>query len=415
MDALERKRVKVLFVTDVGDTTGIGGHLYSVQSLVEALSRRVECVVTSLGSMVSPALAALDCPQHRVAFARDILRRAELARFLEIARREKPDVIHAFDPIACAFARVAARRLGCGLLLTKCGGPNPAARAYPWSYFPRVPRLVVFSEENEQYFKTRRGFRGTRIWRIPNRIGAVRENPDKVARLRARLDPAQAVLLRIGRISPSYGRTAEMSIRLVKRLVADGIPVQLVFLGAVQNEAAARSIVDRLGSHGTVISDPDLVAQASAVLDAGDLVVGTGRGLMEAAARGRILLLPARSGQLPALVDESNWREFFDANFSERSRVAAWDEERNYANIRRALTDPDYRRQLSEFSRKLYEDQFALDRVLDLYLSIYEEARGPERGRFVDLARHWLWMLWRAQARPLAPLAGVTAGEGEAS
>ena len=407
--------MKVLFVTDVGDTTGIGGHLYSVQSLVEALSRRIECVMVSLGSVTSPALAALACPQHRMAFARGKFRRAELARFMEIARREKPDVIHAFDPIACAFARVAARRLGCGLLVTKCGGPNPAARAYPWSYFPRVPRLVVFSEENEQYFKSRRGFRGMRIWRIPNRIGAVREDPAKVARLRARLDPAQAVLLRIGRISPSYGRTAEMSLRLVKRLVADGVPVQLVFLGAVQNEAAARSIVDRLGHHGKVISDPDLVAQASAVLDAGDLVVGTGRGLMEAAARGRILLLPARSGQLPALVDESNWQEFFDANFSERSRVAVWDEERNYANIRRALTDPDYRRQLSEFSRKLYEDQFALDRVLELYLSIYEEAREPERGRILDLARHWLWLLWRAQARPLAPLTGVKTGEGEAS
>ena len=407
--------MKVLFITDAGDTTGIGGHLYSVQSLVEALSRRIECVMVSLGSVTSPALAALACPQHRVAFGRGRTRRAELAAFMDIARREKPDVIHAFDPIACAFARVAARRLGCGLLLTKCGGPNPAPRAYPWSYYPRVPRLVVFSRENEQYFKGRREFAGTRVWRIPNRIGAVQTDPAKVAQLRARLDPARPVLLRIGRFSPSYGRTAEMSIRLVRRLVADGIPVQAAFLGAVQNEAAVQAIVDRLGSHGAVISDPGLVAQASAVLDAGDLVVGTGRGLMEAAARGRILLLPARSGQLPALVDESNWEEFFDANFSERSRVAAWDEERNYANIRRALTDPEYRGRLAAFGRKLYEDQFALERVLDLYLAIYEEAREPERGRRLDLARHWLWLMWRAQARPLAPAGGGSAAAGTAS
>ncbi len=394
--------MKVLFITDVGDQTGIGGHLYSVQALVAALAPRVECVVVSLGCASSPALESLDCPRHRVVFGSGKLRWAERSRFLEIVQAEKPDVIHAFDPLACALARVAARRFGCGLVLTKCGGPNPAARG-PRAYFPRVDRLVLFSAENERYFRSRRRFRKTRIWRIPNRIGAVAPDSGRIAILRSRLDPARPVILRVGRISPSYGKTAEQSLRLVKRLVADGFPAQLVFLGAVQDAATEQSIRQTLGADGILVTDPDLVAQASAVLDACDLVVGTGRGLMEAAARGRVLLVPTRSGQLPALVDEDNWRPLFDANFSERGEVAAWDEERNYANIRTVLQDSGYRRACSEFSRKLYEEQFALERVLDQYLAIYREAAPPGREQGLDLALHWLWLVWRAWKRPLAP------------
>ncbi|MDD2520963.1 MAG: hypothetical protein PHR34_08435, partial [Kiritimatiellae bacterium] len=88
-------------------------------------------------------------------------------------------------------------------------------------------------------------------------------------------------------------------------------------------------------------------------------------------------------------------------------------EERNYADIRQALTDPDARRRLSAFSRTLYEDQFAMGRVMDLYRSVYEDARAPERGGRIDQAKHWLWMLWRAQARPLAASADSAAGTRE--
>lgn len=407
--------MKILFITDVGDTTGIGGHIYSVQSLVAALADRIEPVVVSLGSVSSPALESLSCRRHRLAFRPGAFRRAELAEFMQIVQAEKPDVIHAFDPIACAFARAAAQRTGCGMLLTMCGGPNPPERMYPFSYFPRVPHLIVFSEENEHYFRNRREFRRTRVRRIPNRINEVAQDPGKIAALRARLDPSRAVVLRIGRIAPNYGKTAEKTIRLVKRLVADGVPAQAVFLGAVQDAEAERAIRAALDGHGAVISDPDLVGQASALLDAGDLIVGTGRGLMEAASRGRILLVPAQTGDLPTLVNANNWQSLFDSNFSERCKVEPWDEERNYRDIRRALGEPEYRRQLSEFGRKLYVDQFSLESVVESYLSIYAEARQSGPRQRLDEARHWLWMMFRTRNRPLAPIvAGAAPASGEA-
>lgn len=400
--------MKVLFVTEVGDATGIGGHIYSVQALIRALAPTIDCRTVILGGAPCPALEALPWRPLQIPFQGNRLRLRELARFMDHVRQEKPDVIHAFEPTTCAFARVAAGRLGCGLVYTKCGGPNPLHR-FPWSYFPRVPRLIVFSRENEDYFKERRDFRHARIWRIPNRVNEVEPDADKVAALRARLDPARPVILRVGRISPSYEKTAASSIRLVQRLAADGIPVQLVFLGAVHDADAEKRIRDALGEHGVVVSDPEWVGQASALLDAGDLIVGTGRGLMEAAARRRVLLAPTRSGQLPALVNERNWQALFDANFSERSEIPAWDEAQNYADIQRVLTDPEYRLRLATFGRELYEKHFALSGAVDLYRSIYAEAAHPGRRRIVDGLQNWAWMVWRTAGRPQAPAASSCA------
>lgn len=406
--------MKILFTTDVGDRAGVGGHLYTIRSMVEALAPHADCVVVSLGRARSPGLESLACPKYQVAFGPGISRRGDLSRFMEVVAKEKPDVIHAFDPVSCAFARVASRKAGCGLVLTLCGGPNPAGR-FPYSFYPKIPHLVVFSRENERFFMGRHSFRKTRIWRIPQRTNEVPSDPVKVAALRARLDPARLVLLRVGRISPTYGKTAEMSIRLVERLQQDGLPVQLVFLGIIQDPRAEAAILASMGDRGLIVSEADLVARASLVLDAADVVVGTGRGLMEAAARGRILLVPARTGQLPALIDESNWHDIFDANFSERSEIVPWDEELNYRKIKMALLDPEYRRSLSGFSRQLYEDQFSLQRALPQYLALYEAARGPERGRYADLALHWLSMVWRTHARYSTHEAVRPAGERGAS
>lgn len=406
--------MKVLFITDVGDRAGIGGHLYTIQTMVEALASRIECVVVSLGGATSPGFEALTCAKHRLAFGRGLFRFAELARFQELVFKEKPDVIHAFDPLSCAFARVAARRARCGLLLTLCGGPNPSGR-FPFSYYPQVPRLVVFSAENEAFFRSRRRWRETKIWRIPNRVNEVQIDARKIAALRARLDPARKVLLRVGRISSTYGKTAEMSIRLAKRLAADGVSIQVVFLGVVQDVRAEAAIRRDLDGHGVIVSDPDLVARASAVLDVADMIVGTGRGLMEAASRGRVLLVPARTGVLPALVTEANWRGIFESNFSERSEIVSWDEERNYLEIKKALLDSECWKAHSAFSRTLFESQFSLAQALPDYLALYEEARQPERGRYVDLAVHWFSMMWRAHGRPLQGRAGSAGAPGAGS
>ncbi|MBE7503817.1 MAG: glycosyltransferase family 4 protein [Verrucomicrobiales bacterium] len=387
--------MKLLFTTSTG-RTGIGGHLYTVRAHTQALQAHADCVVVGVGAARSPALDTLAGRLHYVGYTSDRSRLRELRHFLALVRAERPDVIHAFDTTSYAFARCAARRVGTGLILTICGGQNPTAR-YPSQFVPRVDRLVLFSEENERFFRGQRRFSRTMIWRIPNRVNEVSCDPEKVARLRGRLERNKPVLLRVGRLGLFHEKTAMQCIRLSERLNAAGHPVQLVLLGHAQNPGVRERLAAALGPHGVIISDPDFVRMGSAVLDAGDVVVGTGRSFMEAAARGRVLLAPVHAGVLPALVTEANWLSLFHANFSGRCVPNGWDEAANFEAIRQVLTDHDCRARLGAFSRSLFEKHFSLESVIDQYLQIYRESRPPQGWDWYDLAKHWFWLVWHSR------------------
>lgn len=380
--------------------------MYTLRAHVDALMRHVECAVVGVGAVRSPVLETLRCSVHQI-YARNWSGLRELPQFFKIVRTEKPDVIHAFDTIVYLFSRVAARWCGCGLVLTICGGPNPAGR-YPRGYVPLVNRLVLLSEENETFIRSQRRFRKTRVWRIPNRVNEVECDNEKILQVRSRLNASKSVILRIGRFDAFHQKTALQCVRLVRRLSDDGIPAQLVLLGTVQDWQVHNALVEEMGAHGIVITDGDLVKTASAILDVGDLVVGTGRSLMEAASRGRVVLAPVFAASLPALVTETNWRSLFRANFSGRAVPAGWGEDQNYAAISRALTDKAYREQLAAFSRSLFEKHFSLEAAVPQYLAIYRDAKMDEPWRLVDLALHWASVAWRTRRWVPVRNSGVT-------
>ena len=323
---------------------------------------------------------------------------------MHIVRSERPDVIHAFDVYACWFGRMAARRIGCSLLLTICGGPNPEGR-FPRAFVPQVSRLVLFSEENERFFRAQRRYSRTRLWRIPNRVNEVDTDEAKVRQVRDRLDPARSTVLRVGRFSEFHEATARQCIRLVKSLADEGLPVQLALLGVVQSELVRDALARELGAHGVIVTDPELVRMGSLVLDAGDLIVGTGRGLMEAAARGRVLMVPVHQADSPALVTEANWESLARANFSGRAVPDGWDDAGNRAAIVRALVEVDYRRKLQRFSRLLFERQFSLPAAMPQYLEIYRDPSRDVRQSLLDLAKHWFFLVMRTRRWLASPAA----------
>jgi hypothetical protein len=257
------------FVTDAGDETGIGGHLYSVQALVAALSPRIECVVVSVGGAACPALEALACRRHRLAFGAGRLRRAERARFLEIVRAEKPDVIHAFDPIAAPSPgrrRGGAVRRGvheCGGRIRPAAGPIRIIRA--WS-------ASCTSAKKQRYFRTRRRFRRTRTGAF--RTASRRGRPMPPGR-RAAGAPGSGAARRpadrphFHELCPDRG-----AMRAPRAATGGGRRAGAIGVSrGVQDPAVARALLADLGGQGIVVSDPELVAQAAALLDVGDLVV----------------------------------------------------------------------------------------------------------------------------------------------
>lgn len=356
-------------------TTGVGGHFFSLRSLVEAIASEVECRVVNVGRVSAKALANLPVPYEDVLWKRPWLFGA-MRRLDRLVRGFRPDLIHAYDETSLFFARVLALRCGCALLHTKCGGPNPEG------YYPRVRHIVLFSHENLAHFAKAARFRAARFHLIPNRVNEIEADPARIERLRAGVKPGMLVVLRVARIGAFHEHSSLQALALVRQLRAEGLAVCFIQVGVVNDAASLKRIQDNLGDEDRLFTEPAMTRAASELLEGGDLVVGTGRGFMEAASRRRVLLAPLADAPHPVLVTPENFGSLFEANFSARSRLPAFDAQANYEAIRRVVTSAGRRQEFAEFARKMFETHFSLAQVLPRYLALY---RSLPRGTPLDL------------------------------
>jgi glycosyltransferase involved in cell wall biosynthesis len=383
LTATRDRRMRVMFLI-TAQSTGLGGHLFSLRSLVGALGEHVDCSVVNVGTVPAEPLKSLSVPCAEVLFDRPKIL-ARLGALSRIVRRFEPDVLHAFDANSFFFARVVGWRFNKPVVHTKCGGANPVE-----SYFPRAENLVLFSVENQEFFAAHPKHREARIKLIPNRVDEVKQNPTRIARVREGLVPGALLFLRIGRLAPAYEPAALQTIALVKRLYQDGIRASFVQIGVVHVRESAERIRAALGEEDRLLTEPEYTRNASEMIDAADFVVGTGRSFMEAASRRRVLLAPLADGEHPALVTPGNWSALFRTNFSPRGEIPGFDIEQNYHAILEAARSPERRDELAAFSRGLFDEHFSIRAAVPTYLQLYRDVKPARRHHPLDTAMHGL-------------------------
>jgi hypothetical protein len=365
--------------------SGVGGHSWSLGTLCTAMKESVDCGIVDLGENASPALKDIDVPYWHVPWS-DSRFFWNLSRITRLVRSEAPDVLHSYDGRAFLAARMVAWRCRAGLVHTKCGGANPA------SYFPKISHLVLFSTENYEYFTADRRFRDSRIHLIPNRVGVVGHDPEGVARIRGDVPPGSLVLLRVARLAPEYDEASLQALSLVRRLREDGVRISFVQVGAVQSEASLEAVRSALGPDDRLYSDPVMTARGGRLLAAGDLIMGTGRGLMEAATTGRLLLCPLAGSTYPVLLSPDNFPALFRTNFSPRGRLAGHDDESGYRAVLSALAPDGARQDLIDFYQKVFADHFSVTGAVPAHLALYG-GLGPAPRPAFDFARQALHVL----------------------
>lgn len=366
------------FIAQVYARAG-GGHARSLETTAAALSAKHDCFVVVVGPYPSPIFAASGLRTHHVHFTGWNLA-AALYRAYRIVSEERPDVLHLFDARIDLFARALSLWTRIPMIFTKCGGPAPGR------YFPWHGDLIVYSREDVAWFSGNPKYADTRIHHLPNRLAPFDCDPALVDALRAQLETGVPILLRIARFCGHYEKSMAQGIALVKRLNAEGVACQFAIVGTVQDQESYARIAAQANEHVHFFTEPRFTADAKALLDAADLVIGTGRGFMEAASRSRILLTPLADGEIPLLVTRDAFESVFATNFSPRNRVDGYDEEANYARIKRALTDPDYRRELSDLAAQLNAENFDIYAALDRYDALYRDLRFRRRRPLLDLA-----------------------------
>ncbi|MCB9911372.1 MAG: hypothetical protein H6827_00100 [Planctomycetes bacterium] len=270
------------------------------------------------------------------------------------------------------------------MIHTKCGGPNPVG------YYPHVDQLVLFSQEDQDFFRADPRFQGTESHLIPNRVGPVAQNEAGISKLRAGIPPGDLVFLRIARVAQLHEDSILQTLELVRRLRSDRVPARFLHIGVVNDSSSLARLQGKLGAEDRMLTEPGLTRQASALIEAGEFVVGTGRSFMEAASRSRVMLAPVAGSPFPVLATPNRFRELRQANFSSRSRIAGLDPEMAYQEIRRATESPEERRKLGAFSREMFDRHFSIEKAVSRYLRLYEHLAPVTATRWLDVARHAL-------------------------
>ncbi|OPX95116.1 MAG: hypothetical protein A4E58_02323 [Syntrophorhabdus sp. PtaB.Bin006] len=365
------------FITSKGP--GVGGHFYSLRATVEALAKQFDTEIINIGLFPSVVLRHLTNWQF-FPIQRPILK--TLLSLRTYVGRSRPDVLHAFDLESLLFCRFLALLNNKPVLFTKCGGPNPIR------YFPIVDEMIVYSSENLSFFEKSARYSHAKIHHIANRIQIVEQDPLRIEMLRQKIRPGATVFMRISRISKFHKPSILSSIELVRGLIRDGHNVQLLLVGAVQDQSFAKELWNYAGKDIIVEAEDQFTRDASRLLGIADFVIGTGRGAMEAAFLGKVLLAPTANAELPILVNAGNIEQFFSYNFSGRAVIPNASEVDQYNLITAFVENAQLRKDYADFITAFARRNFDINTRLEDYARLYGSLQKKGACHPIDLLFH---------------------------
>jgi len=366
--------MKVLFFISVMGH-GRGGHFHSLNHIAEALSEHVEALIISVGPGRSQIIN-----NHKCFHSHIDTKEVNFIRFRkkirEILKQLQPDVIHCFDSNIFNLLRLALYPQKSKIVVNLCGGPNPR-------FFPKVSHLVLFSEENKEWFQRRRKFKRTSISLIPNRVNKKVYDQASLKRYPLEKEKSNFTFVRISRIGSTYKKSIDDSIRLIRELKKSGInQILLYIVGTIEDQEIYEALkLETQDLPVRFLTDDIYTYKASDMLYLADAVIATGRGVMEATALGKPVLAPALNSEIPLLLKKDNFYDFFKVNFSERSIATGISIKENIDQISSMILDKAVYEECSNFSTSLFNEKFDITEGCKKYLKVYNDI-SPLRIRY---------------------------------
>lgn len=367
--------MKILFLITVRGH-GRGGHFHSLNHISEEMGNSTNVGICSYGGGKSEVIENNPYFLKHIRFTGGeiISLKKEWSKLL---KEFAPDLIHCFDADSYNMFTLLFDQNRYTIALNKCGGPNPKK-------FPLSQNLILFSEENKEWFRNNSKFEKTNIEVIPNRV-----NPRilEFSSEKPILKENSFCFVRIARIGKSYIRSIRASIQLIKLLVEKGVKVHLYIIGAIQDVNIAEELNNEIiGLPITLITEDKYTAKASDMLYLADVVIATGRGIMEGTYLGKPILTPSKNSEIPILVDESNFDAFFRTNFSERNRAPEKSIELNTQKILGLIEDHKFYDEMSGFSKSCFQNYFSTELGVSKYVGFYEKYLGSKSIKFNRLS-----------------------------
>ncbi|MEZ9042783.1 MULTISPECIES: hypothetical protein [unclassified Vibrio] len=342
----------------------VGGHFYTVKTLTESfVSSGIDCELFVIGKSIPNIYESNDFNVTLLSELDFFFKRKKLDNIFE-----QFDVLHSFDNLSNIF--VTSLRLKNKLLInTLCGGPDPKR-----PYHLISQNQICLSQENIEYFE-RSGFKFDRLLLIPNRV-SLKNSPLLHSNERELFFHDKSVkIIAINRIGYSFRSKIRQAINFSKLLHDRGVEVELAIVGYIENKDVYNELLETSNpSYVNFYTTQDYTNNATRHIKQSDVVIGTGRGFMEGALLGKVMLCPSQQLDYPVIVTEENFASLFSKNFSGRQEV----DEKYEVDKLRSFKLEYYKSNLS--LARTYEDNFLIDKAIDKYKVIYSES--AEKNRF---------------------------------
>ena len=350
---------------------GVGGHFYSLKTIVENLkSSNINPTVVCIGN--SPIIESGDFTKYFFSIHLKISKIKTKIESLMI--KHKIELIHSFDFIAFNYIR----GLESPHLQTKCGGPYNR-------FIPNNKYITLFSSENLLDYTSRRKFRNTQFELIPNRVTNFCVDNHRVQLLKKQINynPENKYILRICRISKEYKKSILQGYELFGKLTELGFKCKFVVIGGVYDKNIYE-LIKKECPEIIWLTDKSFTYNAKELIDFCDIYLGTGRGVMEATRCNKLIMVSTNNKKLPALLDQNNFTDFFDVNFSQRLNVNI-NEYQLLNTLVKILNSEFNKNKLFRFYGEMYDEHFNIENGTKKYLKLYNRVINEYRGGKITL------------------------------
>lgn len=357
--------MNVMFFISV-HSHGRGGHINSLHHIVNKLAKNHNVSVISIGPGSSSFISQNTHFRKHIYFNGVGL--LGLKRQCDILiKQNKPQIIHCFDAGVYNIIRLLYSSTKIKIALNLCGGPNPRK-------FPYVKNLVLFSVENKQWFEKDGRYKKSNIALIPNRVSTIQTKTLDIPK-----EDEYFTFVRIARIGKAYKKSIIDSINLIELLLKrnSSLKIKLFIIGVVECQNTFSELLKtKLVNDSVVIilTEERHTMNASKMLYLADAVIGTGRGIMEAASLGLPTLTINSLNNTPVLITSNTFYDAFRTNFSERNVFSKVSNEENITEIEKLISDKNFYNELSLYVEGKFKKYFDIEYASSRYIGFYNDA-----------------------------------------
>ena len=351
---------------------GQGGHFYSLKTIVESLQNEgVNAIVVCIGS--SEIIKNGNFKKYMIPISHNTSKIEIQIR--DIIIQNKIEFVHLFDFISYRYIM----NINIPHIQTKCGGTHNR-------FIPNSNYITVFSDENLKDFQKRKKYKDSQLIFIPNRINPFECDTQRIADLKNTINynPKYKYILRITRISKYYEESLRQGYALNLKLNDNNVKSKFLVIGSVYD----KNLYNRLKSefqNTQWITELKFTNNAKELIDICDIYLGTGRGVMEACFCNKLIVVPVQNQKIPALLDQSNFRQFLKFNFSERC-TSQIDEKEIFNTIINYVQGNISKKNLFKYYKKEFNLWFNVLFSNSKYINLYKQLQKSKDKGIIKLS-----------------------------